>query len=221
MPYHRFYVEAFLGKGVVLKTKLPAVRSLGIERDRQVISDYWCRYTQTHRATVIKCGDAMKILPALELDRASLVYLDPPYLQQSRSCQRRYYRHELLSVDDHKRLLDLARSLPCNVMISGYWSELYASILDGWRSDFKWTVNRRGKSMKEWLWMNFPSPALLHDTRFVGNDFTDRQRIKRKAARWTKKFLAMPAHERGAIFDALNSTLERPEQSEMTVLPAA
>ena len=221
MPYHRLFVEGFAGTGKITKTKLPAARTLWIERDRQTISDYLRRYTETHRDVAIKAGDAFKILPTLKLDRTGLVYLDPPYLQESRSWQRRsYYRHELLTVEDHKRLLDLARTLPCNVMISGYWSELYASVLDGWRSDFKWTVTRRGKAVKEWLWMNFPPPALLHDTRFVGTDFTDRQRIKRKVARWSKKFLAMPAHERGAIWDALNSAVRRPEQTKMTVCPA-
>lgn len=207
MPYHRVYVEGFLGRGVVLKTKAPAQQNFGIERDPKVISRYWRRPTKAGATWHIHSGDFFEFVSVNRFGADTLVYLDPPYLQQSRSCQRRYYRHELLTVEDHKRLLAVALLLPCMVMISGYWSELYAQTLSDWRSDHKATVNRRGKVVQEWLWMNFPEPALLHDSRFVGSDFTDRQRVKRKTERWLKKFVSIPAGERNAIFAALKSAM--------------
>jgi DNA adenine methylase len=33
----------------------------------------------------------------------------------------------------HKTLLDTITALPCMVMISGYWSALYADALKSWR----------------------------------------------------------------------------------------
>jgi hypothetical protein len=51
--------------------------------------------------------------------------------------------------------------------------------------------------------MNYAAGGKLHDARFVGNGFTDRQRIRRKAGRWQRKFLAMPDHERQAVLDSL------------------
>lgn len=201
MPAHRVYVEPFLGKGVVLKLKKPAAVSIGIDYDAGVIDNYWCRHSQPGLAIVH--GDALAVLPCLKVEPDWLVYADPPYLGSARSCQRRYYRREMFAEAAHERLLSVLTGLQCMVMISGYASSLYAERLASWTVKTFWTVNRRGKRCREFLWMNFTIPAVLHDSRHVGNNFTDRQRIKRKACRWTKKFLAMADHERQAIWDSL------------------
>lgn len=200
MPLHSDYYEAFLGKGVVIKKKLPAKTNVGIEADSAVIADYWHRPPQTMQ---VIHGDAIAEVPKLAYSKDALVYADPPYLMETRSCKRDYYGREFSTVEDHTRLLTMLKALPCMCMISGYQSELYSMQLTAWRTSWKWTTNRRGKLVKEWLWMNFPEPAFFHDTRFCGSDFTDRQRIKRKVERWKNKFMAMPAHERGAILDCL------------------
>lgn len=216
MPYHRVYVEAFLGKGIVFQRKLPAAENIGIELDPKVISGYWHRRSKT--PTIIN-SDAICELPQLNLNQYALVYADPPYLMESRSCKRAYYAKELLTVEDHQRLLSVLTSLQCMVMISGYASELYASVLKEWRTSWKWTTNRRGKLVKEWLWMNFPQPALFHDTRFIGSDYTDRQRIKRKCVRWSKKFLSLPAGERAAVFNSISSLVDDRSQPRMSLPP--
>ena len=95
-------------------------------------------------------------------------------------------------------------------MISGYWSQLYADLLAGWRTHRIPTVNRAGRRVTEWLWMNYPEPFALHDTRFVGRNFTDRQRIKRKAARWLRMLRAMPTWERAAVIDAVDCARSQP-----------
>jgi hypothetical protein len=204
MPPHTAYVEAFLGKGVVMSQKRPALLNIGIEIDLGVLDNFSRRQTES---TVIVKGDALAMLPALKTEPTWLIYADPPYLSSTRSCQRAYYRHELLTVVDHSRLLSVLTGLQCMVMLSGYWSELYARSLtveNGWRHSSFWTVNRGGKRVQEFCWMNFPAPARLHDARFAGDNFTDRQRIKRKVARWTNRFAAMPAGEKTAILDALS-----------------
>lgn len=62
----------------------------------------------------------------------TLHYVDPPYLPETRSFEGgRYYRHEM-SVDDHIELLERVKSLKGHVLISGYDSDLYNEILDGW-----------------------------------------------------------------------------------------
>jgi hypothetical protein len=38
-----------------------------------------------------------------------------------------------MTAKQHEELLDVIRRLPCNVAISGYWSPLYASVLQEWR----------------------------------------------------------------------------------------
>ncbi|AGA34480.1 phage DNA methylase [Thioalkalivibrio nitratireducens DSM 14787] len=54
----------------------------------------------------------------------------------------------------------------------------------------------------EKLWFNF-TPDRVHWPRYAGKNFTDRQRIKRKAASWGERYRAMPAAERLAVLSAL------------------
>ena len=35
----------------------------------------------------------------------------------------------------------------------------------------------------EWLWMNYAEPAELHDLRYLGSNFREHERIKRKKTR--------------------------------------
>ena len=54
----------------------------------------------------------------------------------------------------------------------------------------------------EKLWFNF-TPDRLHWARCAGTDFTDRQRIKRKAESWARRYQAMPRGERLAVLAGL------------------
>jgi DNA adenine methylase len=200
MPAHRVYVEPFLGRGVVMLTKKLAAVSVGIDCDAGTIADYIRRHYEPTETMVH--GDALTLLPLFSMGPDWFVYADPPYLGSTRSCKRAYYRHELFTEAEHERLLSVLTGLQAKVMISGYQSPLYSMRLSGWRTASFWTVNRRGKRVQEFVWMNYPA-GRLHDSRFVGNGFTDRQRIKRKAGRWQRKFLAMPADERQAVLDSL------------------
>jgi len=112
-----------------------------------------------------------------------------------------------MSDDDHMRLLTIIVKLPCMVMISGYYSEMYAQALDGWRSITYPAQTRGGRTATEWLWMNFPEPKRLHDYSFLGDNYRERERIKRKAHRWVhgKNGLAsLPTLERYAILHAID-----------------
>jgi hypothetical protein len=89
------------------------------------------------------------------------------------------------------------------VMISGYWSELYDCELKDWRSISFQAMTRGGFVATEWLWMNYPEPFELHDYSFLGENFRERERIKRKKARWTERLKSMPALERFAILSVI------------------
>ena len=56
---------------------------------------------------------------------------------------------------------------------------------------------------EEWLWMNFPSPFELHDYRYLGENFRERERIKRKKERWVSRLSRMDALERHALISAV------------------
>ncbi len=60
----------------------------------------------------------------------------------------------------------------------------------------------RGGVRTEKLWYNYEIDR-LHWASFAGKNFTDRQRIKRKAQRWANNYQALPQVERLAILAAL------------------
>lgn len=133
---------------------------------------------------------------------SAFVYLDPPYLLSTRRSAKRLYRHEMTEAQ-HAHLLDVANRLPSYVAISGYWSPLYAEALQTWRA-ITFTANTRGGCpAREYLWMNYPAPAELHDYRYLGNEKRERERITRKVRTWSAGLLRLPALERQAILAGL------------------
>ena len=151
--------------------------------------------------------DALQILttqhPAM-MDPKTLVYLDPPYLREVRT--RLFYDHEFETFEQHTALLTYANMLPCYMMVSHYDCELYRRYLcpPKWRH-ISYNAMTRGGLRREFLWMNFPEGLPLHDCRWVGEGFRERERIGRKRERWRKRFQAMPVAERQVIREALDA----------------
>lgn len=116
------------------------------------------------------------------------------------------YRYEV-DAEHHRALLALLAllvALPCMVVLSGYRSALYDEALQGWnRLDYR-TMTRRG-AVIESAWFNFPDGGPLHDPRFAGADYRERERIKKKKARWVRMLSAMPPAERQAVAEALST----------------
>ncbi len=218
MPAHRVYVEACLGRGVIYQTKLPALENILVELDGPTLTRFeqglFERGHLSHYWPTCINGDCLTVLPRLRLPPDALCYVDPPYPGDVRADKgRAYYASDLrpggtLSLEWHEQLLTVLQALPCMVILSGYECELYARRLAKWRTSYKWTVNRAGARVKEFVWMNFAEPALLHDARFVGGNFTVRQQVKRKQARWQKNFLAMPPAERWAMYETLSAVVD-------------
>lgn len=202
MPPHDTFIETHFGTGAIMRAKPPAVRSIAVEIDPATFATY---RPDPAIAEAIN-GDCVAFLKGFDFASAGrvLVYMDPPYLAATRTSDKRY-RFEMTD-QDHIALLAIARSLPAAVMISGYPSDLYDRELVGWRS-IRFQVMTRGGPRTECLWMNFEAGD-VHWSRFAGKNFTDRQRIKRKAARWAANFQRLPAGERLAILAAIMTEIE-------------
>lgn len=128
-------------------------------------------------------GVSLDCKPAVDLvaywdDPKVLVYLDPPYLPETRSDKAKQaegyhtYACEMTEVD-HVKLLESARRSRSMVLISGYDSSLYNEALQGWR---KVTIAARahGNAKRlEVLWINRLAVERLED----GPLFRDRQMI--------------------------------------------
>ncbi len=103
---------------------------------------------------------------------------------------------------DHRRLLRVIREIPARVLISGYWSKMYATTLRDWNC-ITFEAMTRGGHSNEWLWFNYPTPTALHDYRYLGSNFRERERINRKKRRWTERLKRMPLLERQALLSAI------------------
>jgi DNA adenine methylase len=207
MPPHSVYVEPFLGMGAILRKKRPApAGNIAIDIDSDVVHNFkrrYARFLKTLPECQLVCGDALEILASLYLPDDALVFMDPPYLMDTRSWQQNLYRYELSSVEDHQRLLQIALRLRCQVMITGYANKLYEIRLAGWTS-YTYTNMTRGGPKIETLWCNFPEPGELHDYRYAGSNFRKREQIKRKKLRWIKRLQRMDPIERGALLAAID-----------------
>lgn len=195
MPPHELYIEPFLGTGAVMKKKAPASRSIGIDKDLVCISSFHREGVELYNTC------AFQFLRDFDFKSTGrvVVYLDPPYVHSTRTSQARY-QYELTD-DEHRELLTLVREMPCFVLLSGYRNTLYEEMLaDWWSTDFQ--AMSRGGVRTETVWCNFV-PGDIHYHTFAGKNYTDRQRIKRKAQRWAKKYKSLPPGERQALLAAM------------------
>ena len=137
MPPHETSIESHLGGGAIMKRKLPALRNIGIGRNQRALERFQCDYPveRVH-------GCAHRFLSDFDYRGRELVYCDPPYLHATRNGKRRYrFEYE---ARDHLELLQLLKTLPCPVMLSGYPSSLYEQELAGWRSLSLQVMNQGG-----------------------------------------------------------------------------
>jgi DNA adenine methylase len=82
----------------------------------------------------------------------TLFYVDPPYLLESRRAGD-YYRHEM-TAERHAELLAALRKLRGMVVLSGYPSGLYDSVLAGWARHEKAARADGGGERVECVWLN-------------------------------------------------------------------
>ena len=194
MPPHDTYIETHLGGGAIMKRKAPALRNIGIDLNQRALTKFQCTYP-----VELVHGCAHRFLANYDYRGRELVYCDPPYLQETRSSDRRYrFDYE---EQDHRELLGLLRTLPCQVILSGYPSALYDEGLRGWQSLELQVMNQTGVRTEK-VWFNFTVDR-VHWASYAGKNHTDRQRIKRKAENWGRRYRALPPGERQAVLAAL------------------
>jgi hypothetical protein len=205
-PPHETYIEPFLGAGSIMLAKRPASTTIGIDANPRVIAAFRdaaaIDVSGVPGSRTILCADALRWLSAQTWTGRELVYCDPPYLMESRKCQRRLYACEFAGEGDHIFLIHILKKLPCMVQISGYWNSLYAEMLEGWRL-IRFQAMTRGGPAEECLWMNYPKPLMLHDHRFVGRTYRERERIQRKVRRWCERMRGQSDIDRIALLSAM------------------
>lgn len=97
--------------------------------------------------------------PAIEVIRRFnyqnvFMYLDPPYILNSRSGGRKQYKNEMTD-REHEELLKELLSSRAKIMISGYESEMYNDYLHNWEKRTFSSQAQQGKARQEVVWMNY------------------------------------------------------------------
>lgn len=219
MPPHVAYVEPFLGSGAVLAAKEPSPITIGWDLSQDAINATCSRlavdprWKSPPRDVALFCGDGFTWLEnaaehAFMWGGPTVIYADPPYVLSTRGTAR--YEFDFTD-DDHRRLAVALHKLAARdvaVILSGYPSALYDGLFGDWNTRELQTMTRGGVRTEK-LWFNF-EPGTQHWSTFAGRDFTDRQRIKRKAARWAAKFAKLPAAERQAVLAAVLAAGDHP-----------
>ena len=108
----------------------------------------------THLVQVEKM-DALRLIERYN-NRDVLMYIDPPYVLDTRKSGR-LYRYEM---DDagHVALLERIRQSKARIVISGYDNPLYNVYLAGWRTDTITTRTTSTEKAVEKIWMNYEPP---------------------------------------------------------------
>lgn len=201
IPPHNTLVIPFLGNCAVLRHIKRPKSIIAVDKNPEIIK----KWRKSGLSFMFYEADAINQLEykdfGCSVGPETVIYCDPPYPKGARKTQKRLFKHELKD-DEHKRLLTALKKQNCYVLISTYENDLYKTELSGWRTKKYVGTTRRGGAV-EWLFMNYPKPEKLHDYSFLGDNFRERERIKRKINRTLKKFDNLPIVERNATIEKL------------------
>ena len=199
IPPHKIYIEPFLGGGAIFKNKLPAQKQIVIDVNNACI--------KASRDLPIKsvkrindCG--IDFLEAYHPTGKEFIYCDPPYVRSSTKTRRDMYNCDF-NDGEHVRLIDALKALDCHIMISGYPNKLYDDNLKGWHTETYQSMTRGGSMATECLWMNYPTPKQLHDYRHLGNNFRERDRLRKMQGRWRNRLQKMPELQMKALLSVM------------------
>jgi DNA adenine methylase len=119
----------------------------------EVIAQVSERLKHNNKSLVqIENRNVFELIPKYNRENV-LMYLDPPYLLETRK-NKKVYRHEM-TYEEHEELLKLITCSKAKIIISGYMNDLYSKYLSGWRFDTTTNKDQAGNRKTECVWMNY------------------------------------------------------------------
>jgi DNA adenine methylase len=112
------------------------------------------------QGVVIESRNAIELIKQLDSDN-TLFYADPPYVHSTR-VSRKTYRFEMED-KDHIELAEALRRAAGSVIISGYESELYDDLYQGWEKRSRKDLSDGLRPRIEVLWMKGAQPELFSE----------------------------------------------------------
>lgn len=159
-------------------------------------------------ANIVRNGDG--------ISRESVfVYVDSPYHPDTRTSRHRYPFD--MGAEQHSRMIEFLSQLDVPVMVCGYAHPEYNATFGDW---IRKTQNAmtRGGPRTEVIWMNYQTTA-LHDYRWLGSNFRERDKLTRRERRMIAKLAGLPHMERQRFLSIVGT--EFPEVADPVSLLTA
>lgn len=203
---HDVLIVPFLGNCAIARHIRKANTVIGIDASSHIIN-CWKEMEYDWIEPINGCG--IEYLESFKPDpgKRYVVYADPPYPLSSRKQMVLTYEYELSDLR-HLRLLKAIKRIArrhgnVEVLISTYENKMYEKELAGWRLAKFNSTTRHGQAT-EHLYLSYENPeGVLHDYSYIGRDFRERERIKKKIRRHVNRLKQLPAPERNAIIAAI------------------
>lgn len=162
---YRFAVRSRMGHGYKTYSKTGWKMDV-YARERSYCVDCWNNMPEGIREAAQRLKNVqIENRPAIDLIRKFnrdnvLIYADPPYLLSKRGGKQ--YRHEMTE-REHEELLKVLLNHKGFVILSGYESELYERVLQGWSRVTHKAYNQNSERREEVLWCNFDLPCVIQE----------------------------------------------------------
>jgi DNA adenine methylase len=173
----RLVIRSFMGFGSNGHNRATGFRS-NSNRSGTTPAHDWINYPDSLAVVIERLAgvvilnrDAMDVMAAHD-GRGTLHYVDPPYVFGTRADLAKDYAHEL-SDADHVALLEFLCTLQGMVVVSGYPSELYEDLLNGWGRITTDALADGARPRTEVLWLNPSCSSALARDRGAGTLFAE------------------------------------------------
>lgn len=160
-----FYIRLNMGHGFRTNGEKVGWKNDVQGRKRSYASQDWCslpekimQAAERLRGVQIEHMDAVELMGRFNYPNV-LIYLDPPYMPGTRHGKQ--YRCEMYDERRHERMLEAALLHKGPVLVSGYDTELYNDMLQGWHREETVSYSQVCKKKREILWMNYPPQKQL------------------------------------------------------------
>jgi len=229
IPPHGIYLEPFAGHGGIFRKKRYAALSILNDLNKEV-TDRWLKLKipdcivyenlqqgylfekESKPIVIVKNGSYEKVLDKFINNPQAFIYIDPPYVMNARKSQQRLYKFEWETDDQHIELFSKIDNAVSAVMISSNINPLYESMYKHWHCHKFKSMTRAGMA-DEIIYMNYKPPEVLHDVQYLGNNYRQRDNIKRKMKRWRERLQRLPQQEKIALLsDIINTFKETSEK---------
>lgn len=157
----RTLIRSFMGFGSASAAGVKTGFRANSNRSGSTPAHDWVNYPNALRAVIerlqgviIENRDAYDVIAHHDTPEA-LIYLDPPYIQSTRSqsSKEKGYKFEMTD-DQHLDLLTKIKNVSGMVVISGYENDLYNDMLACWQKVSKKAFADGAKERTEVLWLS-------------------------------------------------------------------